>query len=114
MRKLILALFAFFMIVSCSGKKDTILLTVASKQADCMGVAPQKCLLIKSKEDPDWTFFYSNIEGFNYVPGYEYVLEVKKEKIDNPPADRSAFVYKLVKEVSKTAKESTDLPPSVQ
>ena len=58
----------------------------------------------------NWNLFYSQIEGFSYEPGYEYVLQVRKEKIDNPPADGSSIRYRLVKVVSKTQKESEGLP----
>ncbi|WP_415327687.1 DUF4377 domain-containing protein [Chryseobacterium sp. MMS23-Vi53] len=77
---------------------------VGSQTADCTGVAPMKCLQIKENASGNWTNFYSNIEGFTYEPGYEYVLKVKTEKIANPPADGSSIKYTLVKQVSKTKK----------
>lgn len=87
-------------------------MVVASRKGDCVGVAPQKCLLVKKGADTNWTFFYSQIEGFNYEEGYEYVLEVKEEKVENVPADASSLKYILVKEVSKTQTTSKDLPLS--
>ncbi|GAA5082670.1 hypothetical protein GCM10023210_00280 [Chryseobacterium ginsengisoli] len=77
---------------------------VGPETADCTGVAPMKCLQVKENSSGEWTNFYSNIEGFTYEPGYEYVLKVKTEKIENPPADGSSIKYTLVKQVSKTKK----------
>lgn len=96
---------------SCnSGSGKTEKMTIASEQGDCVGVAPMKCLLVKKEGQADWEFFYNGIEGFNYVPGYEYVLEVRTEKVENPAADQSSLKYVLVKEVSKTQKTSDNLP----
>jgi len=111
MNKLFLSFFACVLLsLSSSCSRDTIRMTVASRQGDCVGVAPQKCLLVKEGNDPEWEFFYSSIEGFNYEPGYEYVLEVKKENRENPAADQSSIRYILVKEISKIQKESDNLP----
>ena len=78
---------------------------VGPQTVDCTGVAPMKCLQVKENVSGNWTNFYSNIEGFTYEPGYEYVLKVKTEKIANPPADASSIKYTLVKQVSKTKKK---------
>lgn len=77
---------------------------IASQTVDCTGVAPMKCLQVKEKETDLWENFYSNIEGFTYEPGFEYVLKVKTEKIENPPMDGSSIKYTLIKQVSKTKK----------
>lgn len=89
-------------------------MTIASQQGDCIGVVPQKCLLVKKGTDTDWTFFYTQIDGFQYEEGYEYVLEVKEEKVENVPADASSLKYTLVKEVSKTPTTSEGLPESIK
>lgn len=115
MYKSILGLFcAVLFLGSCGSVKNTQKLTIASQQADCVGVGPMKCLLIKNNEQTDWQFFYSGIEGFNYEPGYEYVIEVKKEARPNPAADQSSIKYILVKEVSKTPKTSENLPQTIR
>ena len=100
------------LILSSCATQNTIKYTVASTTADCVGVAPQKCLLVKKGDAKQWTFFYSPIEGFSYEAGYEYVLSVKESKAESTPADASSIKYKLVKEVSKTAKTSDNLPPA--
>lgn len=112
MKRITLHLFAITIIalVFSSCKTSQPNLYVASKEVDCTGVGPQKCLLIKENKDDQWTFFYQGIEGFNYEPGYEYALEIKKEKIENLPADASSVRYILVKEITKEKKESENLP----
>ncbi|KMQ69055.1 hypothetical protein ACM39_06455 [Chryseobacterium sp. FH2] len=77
---------------------------VGPQTADCTGAAPMKCLQVKETSTAEWTNFYTNIEGFTYEPGYEYVLKVKTEKIKNPPADGSSIKYTLIRQVSKTKK----------
>jgi len=87
---------------SSTGDEKTMI--IASQTVDCTGVAPMKCLQVKEKESDSWGNFYSNIEGFTYEPGFEYVLKVKTEKIENPPMDGSSIKYTLLKQVSKTKK----------
>jgi hypothetical protein len=101
--------FALLTIMQCTasanlgnGNEKTFI--VGPETADCTGVAPMKCLQVKEKQSESWTNFYSNIEGFTYEPGYEYILKVKTEKIVNPPADASSIKYTLIKQVSKTKK----------
>lgn len=112
MNRIILLLVAIpLFLISCnSNTEKTEKLIIASEQGDCVGVVPMKCLLVKKEGKSEWEFFYNDIEGFNYEPGYEYVLEIKTEKIENPVADGSSLKYILVKEVSKTQKTSADLP----
>lgn len=101
------------LLTSCMQKSNTVTYTIASQNADCSGVGPQKCLLVKKGNATEWEYFYSNIEGFNYEPGYEYQLEVKEEKQKNVPADASSIKYTLVKEISKVNKISANLPPDI-
>lgn len=69
---------------------------------DCVGVAPQKCLLVKEKPGDDWNMHYDPIQGFDYEPGYEYELRILEEQVENPPADASSLRWTLVEMVSKT------------
>lgn len=87
-------------LMSCASTTTYI---VAPEKGDCYGVAPRKCLLVKkNKTDTEWLNFYSPIEGFDFVPGYEYVIKVKEHKIIDVPADASSVHYVLHKVVSKT------------
>lgn len=110
MKKLSLLLIGMITLFSACETKDTVKMTVASEKRMAMGAAPMEVLLVKEGDAQEWSFFYSNIEGFNFEPGYEYVLEVKKENIEQPtPADASSIKYTLVKEVSKTQKTSENM-----
>ncbi|MCW3161137.1 DUF4377 domain-containing protein [Chryseobacterium oryctis] len=108
--KIILPILALFTITQCapssanpsnSNEKTFI---VGAETADCTGIVRMKCLQIKENASENWSNFYSNIEGFSYEPGYEYVLKVKTENIPNPPADGSSIKYILIKQISKTKK----------
>lgn len=115
MRKFTLLLVSsVLLMVSCKTNDNVVKMTVASEKRMAMGVAPMEVLLVKEGDATEWSFFYSNIEGFNHEKGYEYVLDVKKENVENPtPADASSIKYTLVKEVSKTQKTSEGMPEDV-
>jgi heat shock protein HslJ len=93
MRLLIICL--VFIVVSCSSDK-TETIFVSGRLADCTGVAPQKCLQIKFNQDDDWMYFYNSIDGFTHKEGTDFTLKVKREDIENPPADAASFKYILV------------------
>lgn len=100
---------AIFTMIQCgttpaASAADEKTFIVGPQTADCTGVAPMKCLQVKEKPTDNWSNFYTNIEGFTYEPGYEYVLKVKTEKVENVPADASSIKYTLIKQVSKTKK----------
>lgn len=107
--KFILPIIGLFLSIQCSTHKKTLLadekiIIIGSNKVDCIGVVKMKCLQTKEKPSDNWSNFYSNIEGFNYQSGYEYVLQIKTEKVENPPADASSIKYTLIKEISKTKK----------
>jgi heat shock protein HslJ len=62
-----------------------------------------KCMQVKNAPEGEWEFFYDQIEGFTYEPGFEYELRVNKVEVANPPADGSSLRYELVAVVNKTA-----------
>ncbi|MCC8133465.1 MAG: DUF4377 domain-containing protein [Tannerellaceae bacterium] len=95
---------------ACKEPENVEKLIVASDPIDCIGVAPQQCLLVKSGEETEWTFLYGGIEGFDYQPGYEYVLKVQVQEVENPVADQSSIRYILIKVISKEKKTSENLP----
>ncbi len=93
---------------TCSETSENKTIWINSYKADCVGVAPMKCMLVKTEKDADWTNFYQKIDGFEYKPGYKYELEVKIDTLDRStlPADASNLRYTLVKEVSKVVDRS--------
>ena len=77
-------------------------LYIAHHLADCVGVGPMKCMLVRETPDAEWTMFYDKIQGFDFEPGFDYQLTIRTEKVDDPPADASSIRYILVEIVSKT------------
>ena len=56
---------------------------------------------IRENENEKWVNFYGEISGFKFEEGYKYKLEVKEEKIANPPADSSSIKTILVQVLNK-------------
>lgn len=74
---------------------------VKENKEPCTGVAPMECLQVKGVNDADWSNFYTNINGFKYVPGYRYKLRVRITPVKNPPADAPNVKYTLTKVLEK-------------
>lgn len=92
----------------CSGDDDIqpqiIDMRINHYQGTGIGEGPVLTFLIQEGEDigtDDWENFYSQVEGFDYEPGYIYDLSVIRPRIDNPPADGSSLKYKLNEIVSR-------------
>lgn len=111
-RKLLLLTLIATMFFACKSG-DTERITVASELADCVGAGPMKCLLIKHSGSDSWEFWYFGIEGFDYEPGFEYKLEVRRETVDNPPMGASSIRLVLVRELSRTKKTSEGMPAGI-
>lgn len=77
---------------------DTVTYWVNSYRTPCVGVAPMECLQIRRGTTEAWELFYSEIEGFDYEPGYLYRIRVREEKLDPAlvPADASSIKFTLV------------------
>lgn len=84
---------------------------VASETRVGYGVGPMTCLLVKfTPEAESWQYMYDAIQGFDYEPGYEYVLQVHRSERKNPPQDASKYVYRLKKVIDKQKKNSEGMP----
>ena len=78
---------------------------INSFTVQCVGVAPMTCMQVQesdSLEPGKWNNFYSRIEGFTYEAGYLYKLRIRKEALENVPADASSIRYVLVQLLEKT------------
>ncbi|MHC5226011.1 DUF4377 domain-containing protein [Ignatzschineria sp. LJL83] len=122
MKKLLgIGLLGGFLAACASFSGETVMLKIASSQANCVGIVPQKCLLVEeitdiktaSNKTEEWSYFYSNIEGFNYEPGFEYIVEVQKTPRENVAMDQSSIIYRLGKVVSKESKTSNNMPKTL-
>ncbi len=76
-------------------------LYVGPELVDCVGVGPMKCMLVKENPEDEYQFFYSEIEGFTFEPGFTYELRVLVEPVANAPADASSLKYTLIEVVSQ-------------
>lgn len=85
-------------------------LLVAPFWKPCVGVAPMLCMQVQEAGSEEWTYFYDRIEGFTFEPGNAYELLVKKESVENPPADASSLRWVLVEVVSKSPVEMPVMP----
>ena len=66
---------------------------------------PVECMLVKEDGDLEYSHLaFGGIQGFDYVRGHEYELEVRKTTLANPPADGSNIAYELLKIIN-------DIPP---
>ncbi|WP_461535278.1 DUF4377 domain-containing protein [Spongorhabdus nitratireducens] len=77
----------------------TMVIEVAPFKADCHGMMPMKCLIV------DGDYFYSDIQGFEFIKGYRYKLEIQRIQqytTDNVPADASLYHYRLIRVLEKT------------
>jgi len=102
--KLILTI-AFIVGLSIYTRAEDIQMVIKEERANCTGMGPQTCYLVKYKTSKDWEFFYGGITGFSYKPGYRYTLLVTRTKRKNVPADASLYLYR-VKRVIKRQKIS--------
>ena len=87
-------------------------LEVAASRVECVGVAPQLCLLVREAPEDGWTRLHDEIVGFEHEPGYSYQIVVKEEAVANPPADASTIRRTLVSVLSKTRVAGTLVGPT--
>ena len=77
----------------------TLEVTVGPEMVDCVGVGPMKCLVV------DGLYFYDEIEGFDYEPGYRYVIGMERYDAwpseEEPPQDASRYGYRLIEILEK-------------
>ncbi len=82
------------------------ILFVNDQKVPCTGVAPMQCLQVRTDNNQPWQLFYTNIQGFEFVPGIRYELLVDVERIENPPQDASALRYQLIKVIAEIPSET--------
>jgi hypothetical protein len=86
---------------ACQSTPTTETLYIQDQLADCVGVAPMKCMQVRSQPGASWSLFYQQIEGFTFEPGFRYQLEVRTEQLTDVPADTSSVRYQLIRVLSK-------------
>jgi heat shock protein HslJ len=86
-----------------SAQSEVEVFTVASEKVECVGVGPMECLVVNGE------YFYDEIQGFEYEPGYQYTLQVERTERENVPADASAYEYSLIEVMAKEPVEESSL-----
>ena len=80
---------------------SAVTLEVAPKRRRCTGVVEMKCLMVRERVPgqaaPRWEPLFGSIAGFQHVPGQHHTLRVRKDKLENPPADAPNTTYTLLK-----------------
>ncbi len=82
---------------------NEVTLFVAPELAECTEAGAQTCMMVKEKREDEYTYFYDQIDDFEYEEGYEYELRVLVV-----PVDASMLNYDLLEVVSKTAVSTTN------
>ncbi|WP_405610552.1 DUF4377 domain-containing protein [Polaribacter sp. Asnod1-A03] len=109
MKNTFLILFSIIM-TSCASIKETEkTIWVNYQKVNCQGVSSKKCIQIQENEvvDPTkWTNLYTDIKGFNFVPGQltKMVITEKKLPLNKVPADASSIERNFVKVVEVVQK----------
>ena len=78
-------------------QEEILTLEVARDSVPCVGEMTGMCLQVRTPEETEWRKFYDPIEGFRHEKGTAYILKVGRSDVKNPPADGSAFRYRLIR-----------------
>ena len=95
------------------GEENTQILIIGPYTETCQGFIEQSCFLEFNKEAQEWHFFYENIQGFDYEPGFIWTLKVRLEDRGTEIQDVGRYAYHLVEVVSKEAASSDERPPPI-
>ena len=109
--RLAFAMLAAISLASCSSDDDDkditkeIIMNVSAEPGvmydlfDSMGEHPIECMQVMTEDEPgQWqNLYFSEVKGFTYERGHEYVLRVKRTILANPPQDASNRTYELVR-----------------
>lgn len=98
---LILALAYACTPTAVNGQEELLILEVAPDRVACVGEMRGKCIQVRSPGEEEWRTFYEPIEGFEYEEGVRYTLEVSRREVPNPPADGSAYEYRLIRIIDR-------------
>lgn len=106
----LLSLFFVSFFSACTENTDNdniVTFWVNSSKAECdAGAGLKQCLQVYRGDDPttaDWEYFYEEIKGFNFEPGYFQRLEVKETPREKGkvPIDASTLEYTFIKVLEK-------------
>lgn len=80
---------------------SVVTLEVAAKSRACKGLIEMQCLMVREavvgQPKQKWVPLFQEITGFQPLKEVRYVLRVRKDKIENPPADAPDTIYTLLR-----------------
>lgn len=79
----------------------------------CQGFIEQDCFLEFNEKTQEWEYFYENIQGFDFVPGYIYTLKVRLEDRGTEIQDVGRYAYHLVEVLKKEEASVDERPPRI-
>ena len=82
---------------------SAITLEVAAHRQKCPGQTDTKCLMVRELQDgqkkPRWAPFDGEIAGYQHTTGKRQLLRVRKDKLENVPADAPSITYTFLKKL---------------
>ena len=87
------------------------IITIGPYTETCQGFIEQQCYLEFNEESQEWEFFYENIQGFDFEPGFIWTLKVRLEDRGPGIQDVGRYAYHLVEVISKTEASVDESPP---
>jgi hypothetical protein len=88
--------------------KEEFTLFVAPYPVECIGGAAPTCLIVRHSPAHEWQPLYEGIQVFDYEPGFNYIIQVRRTRVRNPPQGGSSFAYHLIRVIEKTAVAAED------
>ena len=79
------------------------IITIGPYTQRCHGAFfEQDCLMVYHEDSGSWRSFFDGVEGFDFEPGFIYILEVRLEDLGPYIQDVGRYAYHLVKIIAKT------------
>ena len=103
---MVLVLLSMMALASCQQNPSVSeeIFIIEPQRVDCMGLVPQKCLVVNGE------YLYGSIQDFSFEEGYLYEVKVKKRENQDPPQDASKYSYELIEILSKTPEVTIPAP----
>ena len=104
-------LIVLFVIIGCNAGEHIETLIIGPYKVDCVGAFEQECYLEFNEESQEWHFFYEGIQGFDFEPGFIWMLKVSLHEREEGIQDVGRYEYRLVEILDKEAASVDEKPP---
>ncbi len=105
-RAVVLVGLAAASLASCAARSvqpaTQLTLQVAAERRRCEGEGMRQCLVVRIEPDTVWKNFFDPIDGFEPEASVRYRIRVERTPVARPPADGSAFRYRLLRVLERT------------